>query len=160
MVGKAIYGMDAKVPGMVYASIERCPVVGGKLKSVDDADAKKVPGVTQTAIIEPFKPPYMFQPLGGVAVIANNTWAAFQGRKKLKPDWDFGPSATYDSVTYKEQLKQATRVAWPPGAQCRRRGRRIRQSHQDPRSRLLRSAPGARRNGAAGGRRACSKTAR
>jgi len=110
LVGKAIYGMDAKVPGMVYASIERCPVVGGKLKSVDDADAKKVPGVTQTAIVEPFKPPYAFQPLGGVAVIANNTWAALQGRKKLKPDWDFGPSATYDSVTYKEQLKQATRV--------------------------------------------------
>lgn len=114
LVGKATYGMDAKAPGMVYASIERCPVVGGKLKSVDDADAKKVPGVLQTAIIEPFKPPYAFQPLGGVAVIANNTWAAMQGRKKLKPDWDFGPSATYDSVTYKQQLKQATREPGRP----------------------------------------------
>ncbi len=111
MVGKAIYGMDAKVPGMVYASIERCPVIGGKLKSVDDADTKKVPGVMQTAIVDPFKPPYAFQPLGGVAVIANSTWAALQGRKKLKPDWDFGPSATYDSVTYRYQLKQATREA-------------------------------------------------
>jgi isoquinoline 1-oxidoreductase beta subunit len=111
LVGKAMYGMDAKVPGMVYASIERCPVIGGKLKSVDDADAKKVPGVMQTAIVEPFKPPYAFQPLGGVAVIANNTWAAMQGRKKLKPEWDFGPGASYDSVTYKNQLKQATREA-------------------------------------------------
>ncbi len=111
MVGKAIYGMDAKVPGMVYASIERCPVVGGKLKTVDDSETKKVPGVMQTAIVDPFKAPYAFQPLGGVAVIANSTWAALQGRKKLKPDWDFGPSATYDSVTYKQQLKQATREA-------------------------------------------------
>jgi isoquinoline 1-oxidoreductase subunit beta len=111
MVGKAMYGMDAKVPGMVYASIERCPVVGGKLKTVDDSETKKVPGVMQTAVVDPFKPPYAFQPLGGVAVIANSTWAAFQGRKKLKPDWDFGPSATYDSVTYKDQLKQATREA-------------------------------------------------
>jgi isoquinoline 1-oxidoreductase beta subunit len=111
LVGKAIYGMDAKVPGMVYASIERCPVIGGKLKTVDDSEAKKVPGVMQTAIVEPFKPPYAFQPLGGVAVIANSTWAAMQGRKKLKPEWDFGPGATYDSVTYKDQLKQATRVA-------------------------------------------------
>jgi isoquinoline 1-oxidoreductase subunit beta len=111
LTGKAIYGMDAKVPGMVYASIERCPVIGGKLKSFDEVEPKKVPGVTGIATIEPFKPPYAFQPLGGVAVIANNTWAAFQGRKKLKPEWDFGPSATYDSIKYKEELKQATRVA-------------------------------------------------
>jgi len=111
LTGKAIYGIDAKAPGMVYASIERCPVIGGKLKSVDDAEARKVPGVLQTAIIDPFKPPYMFQPLGGVAVIANNTWAAMQGRKKLKPEWEFGPGASYDSAAYKDELKQATRVA-------------------------------------------------
>jgi len=78
--------MDAKMPAWWYASIERCPVMGGKLKSVDDGEAKNVKGVIQTAIIDPFKPPYAFQALGGVAVIADNTWAAMQGRKKLKPD--------------------------------------------------------------------------
>ena len=51
----------------------------------------------------------MFKPLGGVAVIADNTWAAFQGRKKLKVDWDLGPHATYDSVTYKKELQETAR---------------------------------------------------
>jgi isoquinoline 1-oxidoreductase beta subunit len=119
LVGKAIYGQDKKVPGMVYASIERCPVIGGKLKSVDDAEAKQVAGVMQTAILEPFKPPYAFQPLGGVAVIANSTWSAMQGRKKLKPEWDLGPSQSYDSAAFKDSLKQATRE---PGRQERNVG--------------------------------------
>ena len=153
MVGKAMYGMDAKAPGMVYASIERSPVIGGKLKTVDDSEAKKVPGVIQTAIIEPFKGPYAFQALGGVAVIANNTWAAMQGRKKLKPEWDLGPSASYDSVEYKKTLKEATRVPGAAGAQRRRCGGRVRQSRESPRGRLLRSASGARRDGASRGRR-------
>ncbi len=108
--GKAIFGQDAKVPGMVYASIERCPVLGGKLKSVDDAEAKKVAGVIQTATIDPFKPPaYMFQALGGVAVIANNTWSAMQARKKLKIDWDLGPNASYNTTEYKKQLQETVR---------------------------------------------------
>lgn len=102
--GKAIYGMDARVDGMVYASIERPPVVGGKVKSCDDSEAKKVSGVQQTIAIDPFKPPPAFQPLGGIAVIANNTWAAFQGRKKLKIEWDYGANASYDSDQYKKEL--------------------------------------------------------
>jgi isoquinoline 1-oxidoreductase beta subunit len=66
--------------------------------------------VSKTVPIEGFKPPnYMFQPLGGVAVIADNTWAAFQGRKKLKIDWDLGPHATYDSVAYKKELQETAR---------------------------------------------------
>jgi isoquinoline 1-oxidoreductase beta subunit len=102
--GKAIYGMDARVEGMVYASIEHPPVIGGKLKTCDDGEAKKVPGVRQTVAIDPFKPPPAFQPLGGVAVIADNTWAAFQGRKKLKIEWDHGANASYDSDQYKKEL--------------------------------------------------------
>ena len=102
--GKAIYGMDVRREGMVYASIERPPVMGGKVQSYDDKQALQVKGVTQTLTLEPFKPPYTFQPLGGVAVIANSTWAAFQGRKKLKVEWDNGPNAGYDSELYKKEL--------------------------------------------------------
>lgn len=102
--GKAIFGMDAKVPGMVYASIERPPVMGGKVQSFDDKEALKVSGVSQTVSIPPFKPPYTFQPLGGVAVVANSTWAAFQGRKKLKVEWNNGDNASHDSERYKAEL--------------------------------------------------------
>ncbi|HEX8765287.1 MAG TPA: molybdopterin cofactor-binding domain-containing protein [Candidatus Acidoferrum sp.] len=105
--GKAIFGMDARMDGMLYASIEHPPVLGGKVKSADDTEALKVPGVRQTVAIDPFKPPPAFQPLGGIAVIADNTWAAFQGRKKLKIEWDHGANASYDSDQYKKEL-QAT----------------------------------------------------
>jgi isoquinoline 1-oxidoreductase beta subunit len=102
--GTSTFGMDARMPGMVYASIERSPVIGGKLKSVDDAEARKVRGVSETVTIPPYQGPWAFQPLGGVAVIADNTWAAMQGRKKLKVDWDLGPNVDYDSAAYKKQL--------------------------------------------------------
>ena len=104
--GKAIYGMDARIDGMVYASIEHPPVLGGKVKSYDDKEALKVSGVRQTLALDPFKPPPAFQPLGGVAVIADNTWSAFQGRKKLKVTWDNGPNEAYDSAQYKKELQE------------------------------------------------------
>jgi len=110
--GKAMYGMDARVDGMVYASIEHPPVFGGKINTLDDQEALKVAGVHQTVRINPFKPPAAFQPLGGVAVIADNTWAAFQGRKKLKITWDNGPNESYDSVEYKKELRE---TAHQPG---------------------------------------------
>jgi isoquinoline 1-oxidoreductase beta subunit len=110
--GKAMYGMDARLDGMVYASVEHPPVFGGKIKTLDDQEALKVAGVHQTVRIDPFKPPAAFQPLGGVAVIADNTWAAFQGRKKLKITWDSGPNESYDSVEYKKELRE---TAHKPG---------------------------------------------
>lgn len=102
--GKAVYGIDSRMEGMIYASIEHPPVLGGKVKSFDDGEALKVTGVRQTVPIDPFKPPPAFQPLGGIAVIADNTWAAFQGRKKLKIEWDNGANASYDSDEYKKEL--------------------------------------------------------
>jgi isoquinoline 1-oxidoreductase subunit beta len=111
LAGHAVFGMDAKMPGMVYASIERPPVFGGKAKSFDDAEARKVRGVSKTLTIPPFKPPYGFQPLGGVAVIADNTWAAMQGRRKLKVDWDLGPNVNLDSAAYKKSLQDTARKA-------------------------------------------------
>ncbi|MGH9847232.1 MAG: molybdopterin cofactor-binding domain-containing protein, partial [Blastocatellia bacterium] len=85
--GRGTFGVDARMPGMVHASIERSPVFGGKMKSYDDAEARKVRGVQQTVVIPGFKPPHLFQALGGVAVIADNTWSAMKGREKLKVDW-------------------------------------------------------------------------
>ena len=111
LAGHALFGMDARVPGMVYASIERSPVFGGKLKTYDDVEARKVRGVSKTLTIPPFTPPYAFQPLGGVAVIADNTWAAMQGRRKLTIDWDLGPNAHLDSVAYKKTLRDTARKA-------------------------------------------------
>ena len=102
--GHGIFGMDARMPGMVYASVEHPPVVGGVVKSVDDSEAVKVRGVKQVVQIEKYKGPYGFQPLGGVAVIADNTWAAMQGRKKLKVDWDLGPNTSYNSDSFKAEL--------------------------------------------------------
>ena len=105
VTGKAIYGMDARVDGMVYASVEHPPVLGGKVKSYDDKEALKVAGVRQTVPIDPFQQAPAFQPLGGIAVIADNTWAAFQGRKKLNISWENGPSETYNSDAYKNELR-------------------------------------------------------
>src|SRR5262252_8843466 len=81
----------------------------GQLKLVDSADALKVPGVVKVVEIEPTEGPPEFNPLGGVAVIATNTWAAIQGRKALKLAWDDGPNASYDSVAYRGTLEEAAR---------------------------------------------------
>ena len=108
VTGKAVYGMDARVEGMVYASIEHPPVLGGKVQSYDDKEALKVAGVRQTIPIAPYVPPPAFQPLGGVAVIADNSWAAFQGRKKLNITWENGPNEAYNSEAYKKELVETS----------------------------------------------------
>src|ERR1700686_3262697 len=108
VTGKAVYGMDARVDGMVYASIERPPVLGGKVKSYDDKEALQVAGVRQTVPIDPFQQAPGFQPLGGIAVIADNTWAAFQGRKRLNISWDNGPNESYNSADYKKELRETS----------------------------------------------------
>jgi isoquinoline 1-oxidoreductase beta subunit len=107
--GKGVFGIDAKYPGMVYASIERSPVLGGKLKSHDDQETRKVRGVIQTVVIPDVTPPHGFKPLGGVAVIANNTWAAMKGREKLKVEWTTSENASYDSAAYKKALLDTVR---------------------------------------------------
>ena len=109
VTGKAIFGMDATMPGMVYASVEHPPVLGQKIKSYDDKAALKVPGVQKTLTIDTFKPPHQFQPLGGVAVIADNTWAAFKGRKSLKVDWDSSPHSEYNSAPFRKTLEATSR---------------------------------------------------
>jgi isoquinoline 1-oxidoreductase subunit beta len=107
--GRAIYGQDVRLPGQKYAVVARPPVMGGKVTSYDAADAKKIPGVIQIVEIPAPSYPMMFQPSGGIAVIADNTWAAIQGRKALKITWDDGPHATYDSQAYRAQMEATAR---------------------------------------------------
>ncbi|HEX5026804.1 MAG TPA: molybdopterin cofactor-binding domain-containing protein, partial [Agriterribacter sp.] len=83
--GKAIFGLDKKLPGMLYASVERNPRLRGVLKSFDDTEALKVPGVKRV-----FKVTMTVfnSAREGVAVVADTSWAAMQGRKALKVEWD------------------------------------------------------------------------
>jgi len=107
--GKAIYGQDVMLPGMKFAVIARPPVVGGRVASVDTSAALKVPGVEKIVTLQPTPAPYKFGPLGGVAVIARNTWAALKGREALKITWDDGPNKAHDSRTYRAQLEAAVK---------------------------------------------------
>jgi isoquinoline 1-oxidoreductase subunit beta len=117
--GKAKFGMDAHIDGMVYASIEHPPVLGGKIKSFDEKAPLQVKGVSKTLTIDTFTPPHHFQPLGGIAVIADNTWSAMKGRKKLNPVWDNGPHDAYNSDRYKKELQETARK---PGKPARNQG--------------------------------------
>ena len=109
--GKAGFGMDARVDGMLYAAVQHPPVLGSKVKTFDDKAALQVKGVRQVIEIDGFKGPPAFQPLGGVAVVADNTWCAFQGRKRLNATWEDSPHASYNSVEYKQELQKTARSA-------------------------------------------------
>jgi isoquinoline 1-oxidoreductase subunit beta len=104
VTGRAIYGMDVTVPGMLVASIERCPVFGGKVKSVDAAAARAVKGVRQVVQVS-----------NGVAVVADGFWPALQGRRALKVEWDEGPvaqvSSAFIATEYEKAAKQPGQVA-------------------------------------------------
>lgn len=119
ITGRAIYGIDLVLPGMKYASIERCPVYGGTVKSFDSKDAFAVPGVERVVEITATPIPSGFKPLGGIAVIATNSWAAQQGREKLKIDWDFGPNVQHDTTSYRAELEAAAKQ---PGRIARSQG--------------------------------------
>lgn len=117
--GQATYGMDMRLPGMVYAVVARPPVVGGKVRRVDSRKALAVPGVLQVVEIPPFQGAPVFQPLGGVAVVARNTWAAIQGRAALEIEWDDGANGGYDSAAFRQTLEAASRQ---PGKVMRDQG--------------------------------------
>ena len=115
VTGTAPFGLDVYREGMVFASVEHPPVVGGTVKSLDDKAALTVKGVSQTATLDAPKPPLLFQTLGGVAVIGNSTWAVMQGRKKLAVQWNDGPHASFTSEPFKQamltKVKQPAKVA-------------------------------------------------
>ncbi|WP_457618578.1 molybdopterin cofactor-binding domain-containing protein [Lutibacter sp.] len=100
--GKAIFGLDKRLPNMKFVAIARCPVTFGTVKSFDKSGALKIAGVE--AVIEIPKVEKPFGALGGVAVIASNTWAAFKGKEALKIEWDFGDNKSYNSKTYMAEI--------------------------------------------------------
>ncbi len=108
VTGRGIYGIDVKVPGMLIATVQRCPVFGGKVASYDATKAKAVKGVRQVVQIS-----------SGVAVVADSYWAAKKGRDALKITWDEGPNAQLSSAEitriYAETAKQSGPAARKEG---------------------------------------------
>ena len=102
--GKAIYGMDVKIPGMKYAAVSRCPVTFGSVRSFDSKETLKFRGVSSVVEMPRVEKP--FGHLGGVAVIADNSWSALKGKEMLKIDWNFGDNLNYDSSEYTQILKE------------------------------------------------------
>jgi isoquinoline 1-oxidoreductase beta subunit len=100
ITGRALFGMDVRLPGMLTATVAHAPTFGGKVKSFDAAAAKAVPGVRQVLEIP-----------SGVAVVADHVWAAKRGRDALQIDWVAGPHADADTVSqlagYREKAKSA-----------------------------------------------------
>jgi isoquinoline 1-oxidoreductase beta subunit len=97
--GTAVFGIDVKLPGMVYASLEQCPVIGGKVKSVDSAAAKAMPGVVDVVQIP-----------DGVAVVAATYWQAVKARRSLKIEWDMGPGAALNTAGMLDGHMEATKT--------------------------------------------------
>jgi isoquinoline 1-oxidoreductase beta subunit len=104
--GKAVFGIDVEVPGMMYASVERCTVLGSKLVSYDDSQALKVKGVRQVIKADRVLGKNRYT---GVAVIADNYWAALQGRKALKVQWDNQGHEKFNSPEYEQGLRDLSK---------------------------------------------------
>jgi isoquinoline 1-oxidoreductase beta subunit len=108
--GRAEFGIDVRLDGMVYAVVARPPVLGGKVVSFDATKALTLPGVLRVVELKGTPAPVAFNPLGGVAVIATNTWAAMKGREALVIVWEDGPNASYDSVAFRKTMEVAARA--------------------------------------------------
>jgi isoquinoline 1-oxidoreductase beta subunit len=104
LTGKAVYGMDVRLPGMLYATVACCPVIGGKVASYDDHATRQVPGVREVVAIS-----------SGIAVVAEGSWQAMQGKAALQVEWDPGPNVTINSQEAEqallEQVSQYTPAA-------------------------------------------------
>ncbi|MGI2227473.1 molybdopterin cofactor-binding domain-containing protein [Shewanella frigidimarina] len=119
LTGKAIYGYDIKLDGMLYASITRPPVLGSDVVSVDDAKARKIAGVVDIITLPVPKGAPLFQALGGVAVIATNSWSAIEARKALAITWSESVNDSHDSDVYLKGLVERVKL---PGKVIRQLG--------------------------------------
>jgi isoquinoline 1-oxidoreductase beta subunit len=117
--GRTTYGQDVRLPGMKYAVIARPRVMGGKVVSYDASATLKVPGVEKVVELPPPSHPTVFMPMGGLAVVAANTYAAMKGREALKIQWDDGEHASYNSDSYRQALET---TALKPGETLRSTG--------------------------------------
>lgn len=111
VTGRAVYGIDMEVPGMVYASVEHCPVFGSKLVSYDDTATLKVKGVIRTLKAERVIGKNHYE---GVAVIADTYWSALKGRKALNVTWDHQGFDTFNSTAFEQQLRDLAKTEGLP----------------------------------------------
>jgi isoquinoline 1-oxidoreductase subunit beta len=100
--GTAVFGIDVKLPGLVYAALEQCPVIGGKVASVDSTRAKGMPGVLAVVEIP-----------DGVAVVADSWWRANKARKTLVINWDEGAGANLNTKTMLDGIRAASKTGKP-----------------------------------------------
>jgi isoquinoline 1-oxidoreductase beta subunit len=109
--GTAKYGADIVLPGMLTAVIAHPPVLFGKPSKIESDRALAVKGVRRVVELPHPKAPINMQPLGGVAVLADHTWAAMRGRAALDITWDDGPNASHDTTAYTASLRASAAEA-------------------------------------------------
>jgi isoquinoline 1-oxidoreductase beta subunit len=124
--GEAIFGIDYRLPGMKFAVLSRCPVIGGKVSSFDDKDSKKISGVSYVGKISD----------SAVAVVADSVWGAMEGRRVLNVTWDEGPNKDLNTAAVTASLKQtASKKAaslYSAGDPAKAAGRRISAEYNLP----------------------------
>jgi len=124
--GTATFGIDFRVPGMQYAVLARCPVIGGKVASFDDKESKKISGVGYVGKISD----------SAVAVVADSVWGAMEGRRALNVQWDDGPNKDLQSSAIFESLKKSASnkavTLYATGDTSKISGRRIEAEYQLP----------------------------
>jgi isoquinoline 1-oxidoreductase subunit beta len=124
--GAAVFGIDFRMPGMKYAVLARCPVIGGKLASFDDKESKKISDVRYVGKIGD----------ASVAVVADSVWGAMEGRRLLNVNWDPGPNRNLNSAAVEESLRQGAAKKgvslWSVGDLSKVRGRTISAEYHLP----------------------------
>jgi isoquinoline 1-oxidoreductase subunit beta len=124
--GTAEFGIDFRPPEMKFAVVARCPVIGGKVASFDDKDAKKVSGVSYVGKITD----------SSIAVVADSVWGAMEGRRVLQVSWDEGPNQDLNTGAIMESLRQAATKKGVPlysvGDVAKAAGRRIEGAYELP----------------------------
>src|SRR5580700_9046524 len=124
--GSAEYGIDFRVPGMKYAVLARCPIIGGKVASFDDKESKKISGVGLVGKISD----------SAVAVVADSVWSAMEGRRVLNVQWDEGPNKDLNSAAIFSSLKKSASskavTLYSTGDVSKASGRRIAAEYQLP----------------------------
>src|SRR5215469_14664274 len=126
LTGEAVFGIDLRIPGMKYALLSRCPVIGGKVASFDDKESKKIPGVSYVGRIGD----------SAVAVVADRVWEAMEGRRVLSVSWEEGPNRDLNSQAAMASLKQAASKKgvnlYSAGDPAKASGRRISAEYSLP----------------------------
>jgi len=125
VTGKAQFGIDVTLPGMLYATIEKAPVFAGKVKSANTEEVAKLAGVRHVLVIEGGITPAAFTPWEpgmepGIAVVADTWWQAQAARKRLKVDWELGPAATQSSEGFRKRTAEL--LLAPPAKTLRQYG--------------------------------------